>query len=152
MKFRIKAKPVFGFSLTPDEVSVLITCSTRHYDATCRRASKPATGIIPVSGFLQNWRAFMVASVDFPPGEEFDPIVASWQEIDLALKILENRVGLSQHEVKTARELTVAFTELLGFTTLFAQAWKTTFINRPAVDPYERIFGISFPEDQPCQQ
>lgn len=73
----IYAKPHFDLALNKDIVDLIIGRAKKHYDATCRKSCEQG-------GFLYGWNN----CVDFQT-----TCSASFRQLDLTLKILENFCG-----------------------------------------------------------
>jgi hypothetical protein len=83
MKIKIKYKPEFELTLTKQIVELLVKLSNTHYDGACKSA--PRQG-----GLLFRW----LNQIEFET-----PCTATFRELDLTLKIAENRHFLDKSEV-----------------------------------------------------
>lgn len=136
MLFSITSRPQFHFSLTRSQLGVLLKCSEHHYDGRCKESGK-------IGGFLYGWNnCFQFnsgagAEVN-AAGERVETVHATWEQIDLCLKILECanmlfRYQLSPHdnsvipEMRRAVEMTVAFNRALHRANKLYEQWQEEF-------------------------
>lgn len=83
MKIETFYKPVFELTLTKQVVELLVKTSNTHYDGVCKLASRPG-------GLLFKW----LNQIEFET-----PCTATFRELDLTLKIAENRHFLDKSDV-----------------------------------------------------
>jgi hypothetical protein len=101
MDIEITAQPIFWLPLTPRQIEVLKKLSESHYDWTCKSASRPGEG-----GFIHGWHV----RIEYCESTEPRPLCkATWQELDLSLKIMEMSGWLPQDEKDIVSELRTAF-------------------------------------------
>lgn len=86
MKINVHAVAEFSLTMDKETVADLIECSRRHYDYTCRGASAETPDgrykRDSLHGFLLLWRNILNNGFT-------DEVTASWQQLDLLLKICE---------------------------------------------------------------
>ena len=110
MKIEIRGKPIFLFSLTGEQLGLLIALSKAHYDSTCRAASERG-------GFIYGWSAEL----------ELDPIAkfsATWRQLDLCLKILEGASYLPEQQRAVGSALACSFMGAMTRATAATTAWN----------------------------
>jgi hypothetical protein len=118
MKASITARAVFAIpQFTSEQIAMLIKLSELHYDATCRAASREA---VP-RGFLRIWEKLSDRTEHFFIET---PILAEWSELDLSLKMMEGRFGLSEEELKLKDTLSLDFSILLLNARRAIDLWK----------------------------
>lgn len=91
MEAKIVLKPSFSLKLETDIVEILIQESSRHYDLSCRGASREG-------GFIFGWRN----SIDFGCS-----CAASFRELDTTLKILEMYKGDKMDVVNNYKKMVI---------------------------------------------
>lgn len=96
MHFTIRGVPEFEFKLTTVQLDILLACASAHYDHTCKAAAA-------VGGVVYGWRNMTIM-----PAESL-PVWATYRDLDLALKILENLSVLDRGQRETARSLATSF-------------------------------------------
>jgi hypothetical protein len=116
MKFEIMGKPIFRFPLTLTQVRILMKLSEAHYDAVCRSASKQG-------GFIYGWRNVAEANSKISPTKKA-MMRATWDELDITLKILEASPQLVEHERPLAFEMTNIFRGALGIAREEMKKWN----------------------------
>lgn len=114
MKFEIAGRPEFWFNLTDEQLYVLQTLSSVHYDGVCKQAAK-------LGGFIYGWTNARAFTKDAN-------LKASWRELDTCCKILEG-IGppLNADEEDVARDLAQKFHAALSHANRICPAWKDEF-------------------------
>lgn len=114
MDIEITTQPIFWLPLTPRQVAVLDKLSKAHYDATCKAASRPGEG-----GFIHGWHVM---------SEYVDSLCkATWREMDLCLKIMENSDWLPQDEQEIVSELRKSFWGAMNLATNQYKDWTADY-------------------------
>lgn len=89
MKFKFQGLARVEFMLTEEQIDLMMRCSQKHYDATCRAASVQG-------GIIYSWKR------SYEWARENDgtvwPLQATSSDLDLCLKIMEYRVIPSTDE------------------------------------------------------
>lgn len=122
MKVTILGIPEFEFSLTPEQIEVLMKLSARHYDGLCRFASQTGSDGSE-NGFLVNWKNNIEAHREFAADE---PAVlrASFSRLDLTLKIMESSLGLTPDEKRLVMGMRHGFHHALNLANEKYGEWK----------------------------
>jgi hypothetical protein len=91
MKFDIFGEVRFRFTPTEEQVDLLIELASHHYDQTCRSTAKEIDGHEDSSiGLLPRWKRIIKSyGGEFPT--DYQIITATWRQLDLLLKIMEQR-------------------------------------------------------------
>ena len=100
----VYGKPVFDFTISAQEIEMLVDLSTRHYDATCKMASA-------LGGFIYGWR-------NMAAGHVAVAVSATWRDLDLCCKILEGRQFYRQNEqhlLRMASDMAMEFGRALRY-------------------------------------
>jgi hypothetical protein len=113
MRFEITARPVFTFTLTREQIVMLMELSGMHYDNVCKAASQPR-------GFLYGWST----GATLMPANEAITVSASWRDLDIACKIMEMPVEPWQ---SAARELSQAFRNITTQARHTVCSWKLMY-------------------------
>ncbi len=120
MRMTITAAPRFSVPLSQAQVGLLRQLSRTHYDSTCQAASVPG-----VDGFIYGWGNRLAFALE--EGEPAPQLDATWAQMDLSLKILENTMGLSNEEKAAALHLTRNFRGALDYARELVPVWTAVF-------------------------
>lgn len=113
MKFKIVGRPEFFFTLTREQIELLCSLSTSHYDFESRSLSKPG-------GFIYGWN-FRLDDKDQVE------VSATWRQLDSVSRILENIGSLDADKKSLATKLAVdIFTVLIAARDEICPAWEAT--------------------------
>lgn len=128
MLIDIEASPQFYLPFTLAQIELMIKCSTHHYDATCRAASAPPVYPPPdqTNGMLSSWRRKAEFYMEHPVEDGIKPIktLATWGQLDLLLKIMENTYCLPDSDHKTIRQLSDDVRSALNAARAALDSWK----------------------------
>lgn len=129
MKVKITAQPVFHLPIPVETIKLLMQMAAHHYDSRCKSA-----GLL--GGFLYGWNN-MATLVE---GETLQPMRASWDDIDITLKITENTAILWAGECHHADLQTIyALRDDLYAATAhwnrIREDWVTDFDTKPRPAP-----------------
>jgi len=95
MKFDISGEVRFAFCPSLEQIDVLIELASHHYDLTCKSSGRDIH--VPgddYAGMLPKWKR----TIESYGGElptEYQPIKATWRQLDLLLKVMEQRSYLT---------------------------------------------------------
>ena len=105
MQITITAKPVFNFVISNNELTILLGLSENHYDAKCKSISKSG-------GFLFGWQNMMLSDNGFTWKEE-TTVAATFDQLDILLKVLEGSWCLSPEDKPIASKMSITFRHAL---------------------------------------
>ena len=89
MKFDISAEVRFAFCPSLEQIDALIELASHHYDSKCKSTGKDIH--IPdddCAGMLPKWKR-IINSYNGELPTEYQPIKATWRQLDILLKIME---------------------------------------------------------------
>lgn len=114
MKIEITAVPKFHLSLSYPDATFLSELAAMHYDATCKNAGR-------LGGFLYGWINHLTLA---DACEAADTTVdATWRELDICLKILENTGTDEQRDRASA--LRMAFRRAMDRASVLLGMWNS---------------------------
>jgi hypothetical protein len=124
MQITVSAAPRFSLPLSRAQVLLLSQLSFTHYDFECRAAGVPG-----INGFIHGWGN----RLDFAreAGQPVPAVDATWSQLDLSLKILENTMGLSKANLAFAEHLTRNIRGALAFSREQAATWTAVYSGEP---------------------
>ena len=112
MKVTIQGHAKFLIPLEEKHVAILEKLAERHYDARCRQClnGEPNKGD-ETAGMIQSWRNTIWFNKEFYNGEPI-PVSMSETQIDIAQKIMEYPIGLTDEEKTTLQEFRYVFSRI----------------------------------------
>ena len=117
MQVQITVRPSFRFDLTAKEAEMLKILAGSHYDSTCRKSAD-------VGGFIYGWNNMMFNLAS----DEAESVTGTWDELDLACKILEpsNYIGF-EVMMPCGMQLYAQFRKLLQtYNATYYPVWQAT--------------------------
>lgn len=120
MQITVTAVPRFSLPLSRAQVLLLSQLSFTHYDSECRAAGVPS-----INGFIHGWDNRLAFARE--AGQPVPAVDATWSQLDLTLKILENTMGLAKADLAKAEHLARNIRGALSFSREESATWTAVY-------------------------